>query len=311
MCSPKVSVIMPSYNKEEYIASSIESVINQTFQDFELIIIDDASNDRSVEIIQRYHDKRIRFYQNDKNIGIAQNRNRAIDLAKGSYIALLDADDISTNIRLEKEVEYLDSHPDIAVVFGEFQEIDEKDNIKETYFVSMKNPNYIKARLMVQDIIPNSSCMYRKDFIDKYNIRYRDGYLGMDDYLFWIECSLYGNITGLSELFLYWRNTKNNGSNTYKYSPEYRAERYKKYSEILIFALQKNGFQLTQDEEKLYCKVLSEHPYKITEMNELRAFFEIIKKLCRQSEGMPNSKEIQVMYRKQFGVSMQNSYIWD
>lgn len=311
MDNPKVSVIMPSYNKEKYIAAAIESVLNQTFKNFELIIIDDMSNDRSVEIIQMYPDKRIRFFQNDENIGISQNRNRALDLAKGEYIALLDADDISTNIRFEKEVEYLDNHPDIDVVFGEFLEIDEEDNIKETYFVPMKNPAYIKARLMVQDIIPNGSCMYRKNFVDQHNIRYRDGYLGMDDYLFWVECSLYGSITGLSELFLYWRNTKNNGTNTYKYSAEYQAKRYEKYSEILIFALRRNGFILTEAEENLYCKVLSEYSYKIATRKELEEFLRIIKKICVQSEEMSNSKEIKHMYRKQFGISLQNSYIWD
>lgn len=311
MNNPKVSVIMPSYNKEKYIGASIDSVLNQTFQDFELIIIDDVSKDHSVDIIQMYQDERIRFYQNTENVGIAQNRNRAIDLAKGEYIALLDADDISTNFRLEKEVEYLDHHPDIAVVFGEFLEIDEEDNIKETYFVPMKNPAYIKARLMVQDIIPNGSSMYRKDFVNKHNIRYRDGYLGMDDYLFWVECSLYGNITGLSELFLYWRNTKNNGTNTYKYSDEYKVNRYKKYSEILKFALQQNGFILTQDEENLYCKILSEYSYKITTESELKEFLRIIKKICMQSEDMANSMEIKQLFRKQFGISLQNSYIWD
>lgn len=311
MYNPKVSVIMPSYNKEKYIAASIESVLAQTFQNFELIIIDDASTDNSVAIICKYQDKRIRFFQNNTNIGIAQNRNRALELAKGEYIALLDADDISANIRLEKEVEYLNNHPDIDVVFGEFLEMDGENNISETYFVPMKNPAYIKARLMVQDIIPNGSCMYRKNFVDKHNIRYRDGYLGMDDYLFWVECSLYGKITGLSELFLYWRNTENNGTNTYKYSAGYRAERYQKYSDILTFALQRNGFVLTEDETKFYCKILSEYSYKIATKNELEEFLRIIKKICTQSEGMDNSKEIKQMYRKQFGISLQNSFIWD
>ena len=216
---------MPSYNKEAYIAKAIESVINQTYTDWELIVIDDASMDNSVEIIKSFTDNRIVFRQNKTNIGMAANRNRALDIARGEYIALLDADDITTEFRLQKEVEYLDSHPDIDVVFGSFQEIDENDVIKESYFMPLKNPAFIRAKLMVLDPIPNGSCMYRRSFVDKHNIRYRDNLLGMDDYMFWVECSLHGKITGLSDLFLYWRNTENNGTNTYKYAKEYRKDR--------------------------------------------------------------------------------------
>lgn len=302
---------MPSYNKEKYIQKSIDSILNQTYEDFELIIIDDASTDKSVEIIKNYKDKRIVFLQNEKNLGIAKTRNLALEIAKGEYIALLDADDISTDFRLQKELEFLDEHLEIDVVFGGFLEIDEDDKIKETYFTPLKNPNYIKARLLVQDVIPNGSCMYRKKFINDYNIRYRDGYLGMDDYLFWIECSLYGKIMGLSDLFLYWRNTQNNGTNTYKYLEEYRAKREEKYKEILKIALEGNGFHLTKQEFELYCRILSEYKYKIQEKEEILDFYHLLKKLCKQAEMMNNSVEIQKMYRKQFGLALENSYIWD
>lgn len=309
--SPKVSVIMPSYNKEPYIAKSIESILNQTYRDFELIIIDDVSTDNSVEVIKRFSDERIVFMQNETNLGIAENRNVALNIAKGEYIALLDADDISTEFRLEKEVEYLDIHPDIDVVFGGFLEIDENDVVKETYFAPLKNPDFIKARLMVQDVIPNGSCMYRKAFIDKHNIRYRDGYLGMDDYLFWVECSLHGRITGLPDLFMYWRNTQNNGTNTYKYAEEHRKRREEKYAEILKVALDGNGFVLTNEEYELYFKILSEYKYKIENRKEIEDFYALLKKLCKQAESMSNAKEIQKMYKKQFGLSLENSYLWD
>ncbi|MBD5395930.1 MAG: glycosyltransferase [Lachnospiraceae bacterium] len=306
-----VSVIMPSYNKEKYIAASIESVLNQTFKDFELIIIDDASIDSSVDIIKRYHDSRIRFYQNDENMGIARSRNKAIELAKGKYIALLDADDLCTELRLEKEVSFLDNHSDIDVVFGSFQEIDENNVVKETYFTPLKNPQFIKARLMVQDVIPNGSCMYRKDFIDHNNIRYRDGYLGMDDYLFWVECSLHGRITGLPDIFLYWRNTDTNSTNTYMYSLQYQKERENKFAEILKFALRENGFELTETELSLYCRILSEYKYRIVNKQEIQDFYLLIQKLCKQAEKLTNYAEIKKMYKKQFGLSLENSFIWD
>lgn len=301
---------MPSYNKENYIAKAIQSIINQTYKDWELIVIDDASTDNSVEIIKSFTDERIIFRQNEMNIGMAANRNRALDMARGEYIALLDADDITTEFRLQKEVEYLDSHPEIDVVFGSFQEIDENDIIKESYFMPLKNPAFVRAKLMVLDPIPNGSSMYRKDLVDKHNIRYRDNLLGMDDYMFWVECSLCGKITGLSDLFLYWRNTENNGTNTYKYAKEYRKDRERKYGEIQAFALERNGFHLSEDDLALYCKVLSEYLYQIKQENELIAFYNLLKKLCQQAETLENSKEFQAMFRKQFSFILENSYVW-
>lgn len=308
---PQVSVIMPSYNKEKYIGEAIESIIRQTFSDWELIIIDDCSTDHSVEVIRSYQDDRIRFYENSFNIGIAENRNQGIALATGKYIALLDADDISLPERLEKEIVFLDEHPEIDVVFGGFKEIDGEDIIRETYFTPLKNPDYIKANLMIMDVIPNGSCMYRKDFIAQHDIRYRDGYLGMDDYLFWVECSLHGRISGMTDVFLLWRNTSNNGTNVYKYSPEYRETRERKYSEILSFALKENGFQLNEEELDFYCKVLSEYKYKLQNEKEIQEWYRLIRKICRQAEGKENCWEVQKVFKKQFGICLENSYLWD
>lgn len=308
---PKVSVIMPSYNKEKFISKAIDSILKQGFHDFELIIIDDVSTDNSVDIIRAYRDDRIRFYRNERNIGIAFNRNRGLDIAKGIYIALLDADDISPLWRLEKEVDFLDSHPEMDVVFGGFSEIDENDILKENYFSPLINPKFIKARLMVQDVVPNGSCMYRKSFVDKHNIRYRDGYLGMDDYLFWVECSLHGNITSIPDKLLYWRNIKENNTTLYQHSEKYRDKRIQKHAEIQKYALIGNGFALSDDELQLYSKILGENLYKIETQTELSQFYQLIKKLCAQAEKMDNVKEICKMYKKQFGQSLVNSYIWD
>ena len=95
MRNPVVSVIMPAYNGGKYIAEAIESIINQTYQAWELIIIEDCSQDNTLEIIKRYlYDPRIKLYQNDRNIGIAGSRNKAIQMSSGEYIAVQDDDDI-------------------------------------------------------------------------------------------------------------------------------------------------------------------------------------------------------------------------
>lgn len=135
--SPKVSVVMPAYNAEKYVAEAIESILSQTFQDFEFIIIDDSSTDETWSIIQKYSklNSRIRPYKNESNLKLSKTLNRGIDLASGTYIARMDADDISTVARLEKQCNYMEQHPDVGIVGGamEIMNVDGKTIGKRSY----------------------------------------------------------------------------------------------------------------------------------------------------------------------------------
>ncbi|MBU2510539.1 glycosyltransferase [bacterium] len=114
--NPKVTVLMPVYNGVLYLEEAIESILNQTFSDFEFLIIDDASTDHSLEMIRSYNDSRIRLVQNKKNIGQTASLNKGLHLARGEFIARLDQDDVSLLERLKEQVEYLDRHPEITIV---------------------------------------------------------------------------------------------------------------------------------------------------------------------------------------------------
>lgn len=122
---PEISVLFPTYNtRGEYLREAIESVLNQTFRDFEFIIMDDCSPDPNVErVVKSYDDPRIRYYRNEKNLGISETRNRLIDLAAGKYLAVMDHDDVSLPERFEKEAAYLDAHPDVGVLGTAHMEI--------------------------------------------------------------------------------------------------------------------------------------------------------------------------------------------
>lgn len=128
MSPSRVSVLMPAYNAELYIAESIESILHQTFTDFECIIIDDCSQDSTREIIQRYADidHRIIAMQNKTNLNIAWNRNKLLDSALWEYIIRQDADDISVVDRLEKQVDFMDQHPDVGICGGYLEVFNEK-----------------------------------------------------------------------------------------------------------------------------------------------------------------------------------------
>jgi glycosyltransferase involved in cell wall biosynthesis len=125
--APKISIIMPAYNVARWLGAAVESILNQTFTNFELIIVDDGSNDATPEVMrnQALRDSRIRIYFNDINSGIVRTLNTALEYARGAYIARMDADDIATPDRLDKQLQYLIDHPDYSLVGSQMMTIDE------------------------------------------------------------------------------------------------------------------------------------------------------------------------------------------
>ena len=118
--SPAVSVLMPAYNAEKYIGEAIESILNQTFTDFEFIIIDDCSTDGTWDIIQEYakRDSRISISRNEENLQISRTRNKLVEKAKGDYIVWQDADDISLPYRIKEQYEFMEAHPEVGICGG-------------------------------------------------------------------------------------------------------------------------------------------------------------------------------------------------
>lgn len=115
----KVTVLMSEYNtKEEELRTSIESILNQTYKNFELLIIDDCSNERSTKIIESYNDNRIKLVHNEKNLGLAQSLNRGLEIASGKYIIRMDTDDISYPDRIQKQLEFAEKHPEYSIIAG-------------------------------------------------------------------------------------------------------------------------------------------------------------------------------------------------
>jgi len=200
---PKISVIMPVYNSEKFLREAMDSILNQTFPDFEFIILDDGSTDSSPAIVADYDDPRIRFYQNEKNMGVAATLNRGLELATGEYIARMDADDISLPKRFEIQVKYMDGHPSISVLgsgvilFG--NEIGEKRRIFET------DARYAKAELVFAPCTAHPSVMVRKSVLDQYKICYFEKYCGTEDFAFWWDIAEVGEVVSLPECLLRYR----------------------------------------------------------------------------------------------------------
>lgn len=182
--TPLISVIMPVYNTERFVGEAIESILNQTFTDFELVIIDDGSTDSSREIIQHYaqQDQRIKAYQNEENKGISYTRNKLIELSQTNYIAAQDSDDISLPQRLELSYNYLQNHRDCAVVGWNNIIIDEEWVV--VWY--RKYSNNIKNIILKKSPLSQPSIMLRKDCFHK--VWWYDPHLNYgEDYDLWLK----------------------------------------------------------------------------------------------------------------------------
>ena len=198
---PKISVLMTTYNSQEYISEAIESILNQTFKDFEFIIINDGSTDKTAEIIKSYEDKRIKFIDNEKNQGLVTVLNQGLELCKGEYIARMDSDDISLPERFAKQVEYLDAHKEVGILGTSFYQFGK--NVKEKIFIKKTNVTYLDAALDCP--VAHPSIMMRKSVLDKYNLRYRPEYKHAEDYDLWARAIKYTKIENLPDVLLKYR----------------------------------------------------------------------------------------------------------
>lgn len=165
MSKPLVSVIMPVYNTEEWVWEAIESILNQTFKEFEFIIIDDCSTDWSYEILDEYakKDKRISLYRNEKNSWISYTRNRLISLTTTDYIATQDSDDVSTHNRLKLEYEFLSKHDKYWVVAWDNEIIDEEWKV----IGHRKYSDNIQSVILKKSPVSNPTTMFRKSFLEE------------------------------------------------------------------------------------------------------------------------------------------------
>lgn len=282
---PLVSVIMPAFNSVKYIGEAVESILNQTYTDFELLIIDDCSSDGTLEEIKKYKDKRIRLLQNDENKGIAYTTNIGINNSMGKYIALMDDDDVAFPERIEQQVRYMEAHSEVDILGGRSVDIDEKGNVISEFAVPHYNPRYIKAMLLIQCVdFRNGTAMIRKDFLEQTGLKYKDNYLGMQDYRFYMEASKLGKISTISDFLLKWRlHGQNETVHQMKGNAQKRAE---KYREIQRDSLNLSGFKLEDSEYNLLFKVYSETYTGCDSYKELEKLYEITKKLLTQGKAM-------------------------
>jgi len=208
---------MPVYNAEAYLRAAIESILNQTFTDFEFLIFNDASTDNSLIIINSYSDERIKVFNSTTNLGYIIHLNHGIEIAKGKYIARMDADDVSLPTRFEKQVAFLEQHSNIALVGTAAISIDEFGNEKD--LIGEISPlNQLFTHLFFGNRFIHTSVMGWSDVFRKF--KYNANYYVAEDYFLWSQIAMKYKVSNLQEPLVKYRTHDTNISKLRKQKQE-------------------------------------------------------------------------------------------
>jgi len=197
---PRVTVLIPVYNRRRFIVDAIDSVLAQTVADFELLLVDDGSSDGSQDLIRGYNDARIRLIQNPQNLGIAATRNRGIEAARSEYVAFLDSDDRALPERLAHQLAFLDTHPDFAAVGSWIRWIDDSGNSRGKTKRKAADPDQIAAERLFRSCLENSTATARTDILRAYP--HREDYRLGSDYDLWARIAADYRLAALPEVLV-------------------------------------------------------------------------------------------------------------
>lgn len=214
MTAPNVSVIIPTYNREILIKDAINSVLVQTFQDFEIVVIDDGSTDNTKNVVESYNDSRIKyFYQ--QNAGLNAARNAGIRESCGKYIAYLDSDDIWESVKLEKQVKILEKFPEIGLVYCGSSLIDENNkNIGKRPLISYKG-NVFDKIIRYNFLYNGSIVLFRRECLEKVGL-FDEHTVRMTDWEFYLRFAIYYNFYGIPEYLIRYRVHNQTMTNDFK-----------------------------------------------------------------------------------------------
>lgn len=215
----KVTILLPAYNAALYLRDSLDSIMRQAFKDFDVLLIDDGSMDDTSKIAIEYSniDRRIKYYKNEKNIGLIKTLNKGLSLAKGEYIVRMDADDIMFDDRLYKQVKYMDSNPECFVCGGQMEYIGGLTGMAPILPQKYEDLLYLS---LINCPLYHPTTIIRNSAIKQFGLKYNDSYKHAEDYKFWSDIifSHPNSIANIKDVVLFYRISNN--QITAKYSDE-------------------------------------------------------------------------------------------
>lgn len=194
-----ITVIFPVYNAAEYLKEAVDSILNQTYQDFELLAINDGSTDNSVEVFEGYDDERIRLVHNEQNMGLIATLNKGLDLCESPYIVRADADDICMPTRLEKQFNFMEAHPEVGLSGTWYVGFTEKGEtpLRSGYLTSDDD---IRIKHLHQLHVSHGTSIIRKKVLDEHNLRFDPDYQHAEDYDLFVRISQHCKMGNIPEI---------------------------------------------------------------------------------------------------------------
>lgn len=290
---------MPVYNAELYLEDAINSILNQTYQNFELIISYDDSSDGSLRIIKKLAnlDPRI-IISSGKNRGIIKALNDGLGLARGDYLARMDADDISLPSRFEKQINFMESHPHIGIC-GTWIEVFQNSgkNYILKYPVSDK---LLKLKLLFSVSFAHPTVLIKHDLISKHKIKYHESYETIEDYKLWLDLSKHTYFGVVPEILLKYRHLETSLS---KIAQKDKKKRYEAHKKIFAELLERLNLENTEEENYLHY-TLALNSRIANESIDLKPLNEYLTKLIRanESNNIFDMKSLKSLLAKKFCI---------
>ncbi|WP_413533358.1 glycosyltransferase family 2 protein [Empedobacter brevis] len=267
---PEISVILPAYNASKYINEAIDSILIQSFKNFELIVINDGSIDETEEIVKSYTDSRIRYILNESNLGLIDTLNKGINLSKGKYIARMDADDISEYNRLELQYNFLENNDEYIICSSSRLEF--SDNITDNHKSYLPESDLqIRVYSIFSTPFTHPSVMFRKNIFINNGLYYSHEFKYAEDYELWVRSLQYGKGFNFNTPLLRYRNTPNSQTSVGESNIDLRK---KVISSIQLKALKLNTdiVLLEKDINFLYILSLSQK-IRTIDFNEYNLYY--------------------------------------
>lgn len=305
-----ISVIMTISERHQFLKQAIDSIINQTYSDFELVILIEKADNYVTEIINSYTEKRIHVINNEHGGAydhkVALLKNGGLRKCTSQFIALMESTDIAVSTRLEKQFQFLQANPYIDVVGGNYQYINENGDLSPTIRQGLYNPEYVRANYLFNNVLVSSTLMFRKSMIEKYDIWYQNEYPGMEDFLFWLRYSKLVNISAVTDLILLKREKKEKPG---RMNPDILTEKGKMHALLQEYSLNQSGFHLSEKEISILTKVINEDDSgMIASEEELRQFYSALSQLSGQARAMRCSyrEEVRLVCKKLLVAKLQD-----
>lgn len=246
MLNPKVTVLLPVYNGASFLKESIGSILNQSYKDFELLVIDDASTDASPEILDSFRDSRIRIIRNTENSGLIGVLNTGMKLCQSEFLVRMDADDISLPGRIETQIRFLTENPQYGLCGTWFEDFG--DNIPSKIVRYQTSDTDIRIRHLYQTHISHPTAAWRMSIVRKHNLKFNPEYIHGEDYAFWVEFSKYSKLANIPEVLVRKRDHPKSITNQYKQTMDDTCNKVK------LGQFERMGLHLKVEDVKLYSR---------------------------------------------------------